>query len=134
MVKTKDDIPDWVSDEIQNAKFKKPEEIKKSGYILEFYYEDNKIDVQLYDAVEDGRHIVTMDVAKKIKMDDLLKGEVYEFVFDQHKAPLSKKVSEFLEKEKEIEMKAIYQFDLKSLELLDVSSNEATTNDDDVEE
>jgi len=134
MVKKKDDIPDWVSDEIQNAKFKKPEEIKKSGYILEFYYEDNKIDVQLYDAVEDGRHIVTMDVAKKIKIDDLLKGEVYEFVFDQHKAPLSKKVSEFLEKEKEIEMKAIYQFDLKSLELLDVSSNEATANNDDIEE
>ena len=134
MVKKKDDIPDWVSDEIQNAKFKKPEEIKKSGYILEFYYEDNKIDVQLYDAVEDGRHIVTMDVSKKIKIDDLLKGEVYEFVFDQHKAPLSKKVSEFLEKEKEIEMKAIYQFDLKSLELLDVSSNEAATADDDAEE
>ena len=134
MVKKKDDIPDWVSDEIQNAKFKKPEEIKKSGYILEFYYEDNKIDVQLYDAVEDGRHIVTMDVAKKIKIDDLLKGEVYEFVFDQHKAPLSKKVSEFLEKEKEIEMKAIYQFDLKSLELLDVSSNETTDASDDIEE
>jgi mRNA-degrading endonuclease HigB of HigAB toxin-antitoxin module len=130
MVKKKDDIPDWVSDEIQNAKFKKPEEIKKSGYILEFYYDDNKIDVQLYDAVEDGRHIVTMDVPKKIKIDELLKGEVYEFVFDQHKAPLSKKVSEFLEKEKEIEMKAIYQFDLKSLELLDVSSNEATADDD----
>ena len=134
MVKKKDDIPDWVSDEIQNAKFKKPEEIKKSGYILEFYYEDNKIDVQLYDAVEDGRHIVTMDVAKKIKIDDLLKGEVYEFIFNQHKAPLSKKVSEFLEKEKEIEMKAIYQFDLKSLELLDVSSNETTDASDDIEE
>ena len=134
MVKKKDDIPDWVTDEIQNAKFKKPQEIKKSGYILEFYYEDNKIDAQLYDAVEDGRHIVTMDVVgKDIKIDDLLKGEVYEFVFDQHKAPLSKKVSEFLEKEKEIEMKAIYQFDLKSLELIDVSSNEATA-DDNVEE
>ena len=131
MVKKKDDIPDWVTDEIQNAKFKKPQELKKSGYILEFYYEDNKIDVQLYDAVEDGRHIVTMDViGKKIKIDDLLKGEVYEFVFDQHKAPLSKKVSEFLEKEKEIEMKAIYQFDLKSLELLDVNSNESTADGD----
>ena len=126
MVKKKEDeIPEWVSDEIQNAKFKKPEEIKSSGYILEFYYEDNKVDVQLYDAVEDGRHIVTMDVAKGIKIDDLLKGEVYEFVFDQHKAPLSKKVSEFLEKEKEIEMKAIYQFELKSLELLEVGSNES---------
>ena len=93
MVKKKkeDEIPEWVTDEIQNAKFKKPEELKKSGYILEFYYEDNKIDVQLYDAVEDGRHIVTMDVPKSVKIDNLLKGEVYEFVFDQHKAPLSKK-------------------------------------------
>jgi hypothetical protein len=131
MVKKKDDIPDWVTDEIQNAKFKKPQEIKKSGYILEFYYKDSKIDVQLYDAVEDGRHIVTMDVVgKNIKIDDLLKGEVYEFVFDQHKAPISKKVSEFLEKEKEIEMKAIYQFDLKSLELTSTSSKESATDDD----
>jgi len=131
MVKKKEDeIPEWVTDEIQNAKFKKPEELKKQGYILEFYYEDNKIDVQLYDGVEDGRHIVTMDVPKTIKIDDLLKGEVYEFVFDQHKAPLSKKVSEFLEKEKEIDMKAIYQFDLKSLELLDVGSSESADSDD----
>ena len=131
MAKKKDEIPDWVSDEIQNAKFEKPTELKKTGYILEFYYEDNKLDAQLYDPVEDGRHIVTMDVPKSIKMDDLLKGEVYEFVFDQHKAPLSKKVSEFLEKEKEIEMNAIYQFELKSLELLDVGSDPA---DDDEEE
>ena len=130
MVKKKeDDIPEWVTDEIQNAKFKKPEELKGSGYILEFYYEDNKVDVQLYDAVEDGRHIVTMDVVKDIKMDDLLKGEVYEFVFDQHKAPLSKKVSEFLEKEKEIEMKAIYQFELKSLELLDANPSKPVKED-----
>jgi len=130
MVKKKEDeIPEWVTDEIQNAKFKKPVEIKSSGYILEFYYDDNKVDVQLYDAVEDGRHIVTMDVVKGIKIDDLLKGEVYEFIFDQHKAPLSKKVSEFLEKEKEIEMKAIYQFELKSLELLEVSSSESAEED-----
>ena len=130
MVKKKEDeIPEWVTDEIQNAKFKKPEEIKSSGYILEFYYEDNKVDIQLYDAVEDGRHIVTMDVAKDIKIDDLIKGEVYEFVFEQHKAPLSKKVSEFLEKEKEIEMKAIYQFELKSLELLEVGSSESAEED-----
>jgi mRNA-degrading endonuclease HigB of HigAB toxin-antitoxin module len=131
MVKKKgDEIPEWVTNEIQNAKFKKPEELKKQGYILEFYYEDNKVDVQLYDGVEDGRHIVTMDVSKKIKIDDLLKGEVYEFVFDQHKAPLSKKASEFLEKEKEIDMKAIYQFNLKSLELLDVGSSGKSANDD----
>ena len=133
MVKKKeDDIPDWVTDEIQNAKFQKPQEMKRTGYVLEMYNEDNKIDVQLYDPVEDGRHIVTMDLAKKIKIGDLEKGVVYEFTFDQHKAPLSKKVSDFLEKEKEIEMNAIYQFELKSLELLDVGSSEAV--DEDLEE
>ena len=29
MAKKKDEIPDWVSDEIQNAKFKKPKELKR---------------------------------------------------------------------------------------------------------
>ena len=127
MVKKKEEVPEWVTEEIQNAKFAKPKQIKKSGYILEFYYENDKMDVQLYDPVEDGRHIVTMDVTekKKIKMDDLVKGEVYEFVFEQHKAPLSKKCSEYLKKEKELEMDAIYQFGLKSLELLDVGSGES---------
>jgi len=131
MVKNKDEVPEWVSDEIQNAKFNKPKELKNSGYILELYNEDNKIDVQLYNSVEDGRHIITLDLPKNIKIKELEKGVVCEFIFDQHKAPLSKKVSEYLEKEKEIEMDAIYQFELKSLELLDVGSNET---EEDLEE
>lgn len=131
MVKNKDEVPEWVSDEIQNAKFNKPKKIKNSGYILELYSEDNKIDVQLYNSVEDGRHIITLDLPKNIKIKELEKGVVCEFIFDQHKAPLSKKVSEYLEKEKEIEMDAIYQFELKSLELLDVGSNET---EEDLEE
>ncbi|MCV0399312.1 MAG: hypothetical protein K5785_04860 [Nitrosarchaeum sp.] len=132
MAKKKDDIPDWVTDEIQNAKFEKPEELKRSGYILEIYDDDNKVDAQLYDPVEDGRHIVTMDLPKKIKPSDLEKGVVYEFTFDQHKAPLSKKVSEYLQKEKEVDMNAIYQFELKSMELLDVGSSASV--DEDLEE
>ena len=130
MVKKKDDIPDWVTDEIQNAKFKKPKELKMSGYVLEIYQEDNKIDAQLYEALEDGRQIVTMDVSKKVKIKELEKGLVYEFTFDQHKAPLSKKVSEFLEKEKEIEMNAIYQFDLKSIKLIDEGGSSQASEDD----
>lgn len=125
----KDDIPKWVTDEIQNAKFSKPEELKRTGYILEIYDSDNKIDAQLYDPVEDGRHIITMDLSKKIKIGDLKKGVVYEFTFDQLKAPLSAKVVEFLQKEKEIDMNAIYQFELKSMELLDVGSSESTSED-----
>ena len=124
-----DDIPVWVTNEIQNAKFEKPEELKRTGYILEIYDLDNKIDVQLYDPVEDGRHIVTFDLSKKIKISDLEKGVVCEFIFDQHKAPLSKKTVEYLQKEKEIDMNAIYQFELKEMELLDVGSSESKNED-----
>ena len=79
------------------------------------YQKDNKIDTQLYEPVEDGRQIVTMDLPEKIKILELEKGLVYEFTFEQHKAPLSKKISEFLEKEKEIEMNSIYDFKLNQL-------------------
>jgi len=126
MVKKKEDIPKWITDEIQNAKFEKPTEQTKSGYILEIYEKDGKADAQLYDAVEDGRHIVTLDLPKNIKSGELERGVVYEFTFDSLKAPLSKKVVEFLKKEKEIEMEAIYQFNLKKLEQIYVGSDEAS--------
>jgi len=125
MVKKKEDVPEWVSDEIKNAKFEKPVSQTDTGYILEIYASDGKIDAQLYESVEDGRHIVTMDLPKKVKPADLERGVVYEFTFNSMKAPLSKKVVEYLKKEKEIEMNAIYQFELKSLELLDVDSSES---------
>ena len=136
MVKKKDDIPEWVTDEIQNAKFQKPKKMKISGYVLEMYQEDNKIDTQLYDPLEDGRQIVTMDVSEKIKISELEKGIVYEFTFEQHKAPLSKKVSEFfdqLPEESRIEIDAIYDFKLKSIKLID-ESDSSQASEDNIEE
>lgn len=127
MAKKKEDIPSWVTEEIQNAKFEKPKSETKTGYFLEIYDKDGKADAQLYDSVEDGRRIVTLDLPKTVKPDELERGVVYEFTFDTLKAPLSKKVTDFLKKEKEIEMEAIYQFNLKKLELLDVSSDEVPT-------
>ena len=125
MVKKKEEIPEWVTDEIQNAKFGKPVEEKKTGYILEIYDKDGKADAQLYEPVEDGRHIITLELPKGVKPADLERGVVYEFTLDSLKAPLSKKVVDFLKKEKDIEMAAIYQFNLKKLELLDVGSDGA---------
>jgi hypothetical protein len=127
MVKKKDDLPDWIIDEIKNAKFNKPETLARMGYILEVYDDDKKIDVQLYEHVEDGRHIVTLDLPKNIKTSDCQRGVVYEFSINMHKAPLSKKVVEFLKKEKEIEMSAIYQFELQKMELMDVASDTMTS-------
>ena len=102
MAKKKDDIPEWVTDEIKNAKFGKPEQLTKNGYVLEVYDKDNKIDAQFYDPVEDGRSIVTLDLSKKIKHDyNKYEERLKEFSenFDNNGAEkTSKIVSEILEK------------------------------------
>lgn len=124
MVKKKDDIPDWVSDEIQNVKFGKAKKETRTGYILEYFEDDNKMDIQLYDPTEDGRHIITVDMDKSIKFSELERGVIYEFKFNQLKAPLSKEVIEYLQTEKQISMDAIYQFELKELKIIDESLNQ----------
>ena len=126
MVKKKDELPDWVLDDIKNAKFAKPEPLTRMGYILEIYESDKKIDAQLYEAVEDGRHIVTLDLPKNVKASECQTGVVYEFGISMLKAPLAKKTIEFLKKEKEIEMSAIYQFELQKLTLMDVASDDTS--------
>lgn len=129
MVKKKDEFPDWVIDGIKNAKFEKPEATTRTGYILEIYDDDKKIDVQLYEEIADGRHIATMDLPENIKPGDCQRGVVYEFAFNLLKAPLDKKLVEFLKKEKEIEMMAIYQFELQKMELMDVASDGASADE-----
>ena len=124
MVKKKDELPDWVLDDIKNAKFAKPEPLTRMGYILEIYEADKKIDAQLYEAVEDGRHIITLDLPKNVKASECQTGVVYEFGINMLKAPLAKKTAEFLKKEKEIEMSAIYQFELQKMTLMDVASDD----------
>jgi len=120
------EIPKSIQEEIKNAKFGKPESLTRTGYILEIYDKDMKIDAQLYEAVEDGRKIIEgMNLPKKIKPSDLMKGTVYEFTINSFKAPLSKTVIEFLKKEMDIDMDSIYQFEITNLELMDVDSDSA---------
>ena len=62
------EIPKWVQDEIKNAKFGQPESLTRTGYILEIYDKDMRVDVQLYEVIEDGRKIIEgMNLPKKIK-------------------------------------------------------------------
>lgn len=127
------ELPKWAQDEIKNVKFGTTQSQTRTGYILDIYDNDFKIDVQLYEEVEDGRRIINLNLPKKIKPADLMKGVVYEFTFDSMKAPLSKKLVEFLKTEKEIDMDAIYQFDLTNLELMDVGSDTASTTESEEE-
>ena len=127
------ELPKWAQDEIKNAKFGKPESVTRTGYILEIYDKDYKIDAQLYEEVEDGRRIITLDLPKKLKTSDLMKGVVYEFTFNSVKAPLSKKLVELLKTEMEIDMDAIYQFELTQLEAMDVDSDASSSSESEEE-
>lgn len=113
------EIPDWAVEGIRNSKFNGPVPQVRTGYILEIFGEDRKIDAQLYEPVDDGRHIVTMDLPDGIDAGSLERGVVYEFRFDSHKAPLQERIVEFLRKERGVEMYAIYQFVLREANKLD---------------
>jgi hypothetical protein len=54
---------------------------------------------------------------------------VCEFTFNSLKAPLDNDVIEYLKKEKEFDMDAIYQFELQKIELIDDSSGESVSEE-----
>ena len=118
MTGEKDYVPGWVSGEIRGARFGRPKEESRTGYVLDIYEQDNRVDVQLYEPIEDGRHIVTVDLPEGLGVSGMQKGAVYAFKLSQAKAPLSDRVVEYLQKEKEIEMRAIYQFELKGFKAI----------------
>jgi uncharacterized Fe-S cluster-containing protein len=117
-------LPKWAEDEIKSAQFGKPETISRTGYILDIYESDFKVDVQVYEPMPDGRSIVEgLEVLKSMKISDFMKGFVYEFKINMFTAPLGAKVVELLKTKFALEMKAIYRFELHELQLMDVESD-----------
>jgi len=116
------EVPEWVRDHIRNVKFEPVGSQACAGYILDIFEDDKKADVQLYEPVEDGRHIITMELTDGIKAGSLERGIVYEFRFDVQKAPLSDKVVQFLKNEKNVEMSSIYQFVLRAVSPADLEN------------
>ena len=117
-------LPKWAEDEIRSAQFGQPEVIIRTGYILDIYENDYKVDIQVYEPMPDGRTIVEgLDVPRSMKMSNFMKGLVYEFEIKVFSAPLSAKVVELLTTKFRLDMKAIYRFELQELQLMDVESD-----------
>jgi hypothetical protein len=117
-------LPKWAEDEIKLAQFGKPETIARTGYILDIYESDFKVDIQVYEPMPDGRTIVEgLDVPKSMKISDFMKGFVYEFKVNVFTAPLSARVVELLKSKFGLDMKAIYRFELHELQLMHVESD-----------
>ena len=117
-------LPKWAEEEIKSAQFGKPEVTTRTGYILEIYGKDLRLDIQVYEPMPDGRVIVEgINIPKSSKVNDLMKGFVYEFKISVYTAPLSEKVVELLKTKFGLDMKAIYNFEIKELTLMDVESD-----------
>src|SRR5919205_2510503 len=90
-------LPKWAEDEIRSAQFGQPEVIIRTGYILDIYENDYKIDIQVYEAMPDGRTIVEgLDVPRLMKISDFMKGFVYEFKINVFVGPLTDELVELL--------------------------------------
>ena len=73
-------LPKWAEDEIRSAQFGQPEVITRTGYFLDIYESDYKVDIQVYEQMPDGRTIVEgLDVPQSMKVSDFMKGFVYEY-------------------------------------------------------
>jgi hypothetical protein len=117
-------LPKWAEDEIRSAQFGQPEVITRTGYFLDIYESDYKVDIQVYEQMPDGRTIVEgLDVPKSMKLSDFMKGFVYEYKIKVFMASLSPKVVELLKTKFDLDMKAIYRFELRDLQLMDVESD-----------
>lgn len=121
-------LPEWAEDEIKAVQFGDPEILTRSGYILAVYEDVYKIDLQIYEALSDGRTIIEgLDVPNNLKIADFLKGSIYEFKIRMFKGELSPKLVEFLKSKYNLEMNAIYRFELEDLQLMDVESDIQTS-------
>jgi hypothetical protein len=132
-------IPKWAEDEIKSVKFGEKEVIARTGYFLDIYEKDHKVDIQVYEPIPDGRTIVEgLEVPSSMKISDFMKGFVYEFKINVFTGPLSDKVKELLKTKFNLDMKAIYKFELAELQLMDVESDlpsaSSSSEDEDSEE
>ncbi|MGA8842505.1 MAG: hypothetical protein WB511_02890 [Nitrososphaeraceae archaeon] len=123
-IQNEQQLPKWAEDEIKSVNFTEDQLISRSGYILDIYVNDHKVDVQLYEALSDGRTIIEgLDVSTDLNYNDFVKGVVYEFKIQVSKAPLSQELTDLLKNTYDLEMNAIYRFELKELNLMDVESD-----------
>jgi hypothetical protein len=125
---TEGTLPTWAEEEIKSVQFGQPEILTRTGYILDIYEKEFKIDIQLYEALPDSRTIIEgLDVPRSMKIADFMKGFVYEFKIKMFKAPLSTTLVQLLKKNFELEMDAIYRFELQEMQMMDVESDVAAT-------
>jgi len=120
-------LPKWAEDEIKSVNFEDPQIVSRTGYILDIYEKDFRVDIQVYEPLPDGRTIVEgLDVPIVMKISEFMKGFVYEFKIKMYKGKLSSKLADLLKNKYALDMDSIYRFEMENLQMLDVESDAAT--------
>jgi hypothetical protein len=125
------ELPKWAEDEINSiteSSFKQMDSWEGTGYFLDIDEKNRKADIQFYERLPVGKHIVTANIPKNIKIDDLMKGFVYAYKLKVLKASLSDKLVKFLKESLNLDIDGIYQFEIESLEMLDVDAGLAPSS------
>lgn len=119
----KQKFPTWLAEEISSVKMKKSNTLELTGYLLDINKKENKIDVQFYKQLPDGRQIATLVIGEKKMLKNLEEqhnklGEAPEFNFKfiVNKASLSDKAKEYLTENYSVALDNLYGFELESFD------------------
>ena len=114
----KEEFPKWAVEEISGSEMLPQGSVKASGYVLDKDAKSNKVDVQFYDQLPDGRYIATLE-SPRHPIENLEFAVTYLFEVKVFKATLSKKLVDFLAEQYEMKMDSIHKFELASAEKVD---------------
>ena len=74
--------------------------VSRTGYILDIYEKDFKVDIQVYEPLPDGRTIVEgLDVPTTMRISEFMKGFVYEFKIKMYQGKLAQSWLSVLEEQ-----------------------------------
>jgi len=119
-------LPEWAENEIKFANFQEYDTINRTGYFLDINEQKKKADIQLYEALPDGRTIIEeIEISDRIKISELMKGFVYEYKIKISKSKISEQLSELLKTKYQLDINEIYKFDLEYAQMMDVESDTA---------
>jgi len=128
-------LPEWAENEIKFANFQEYDVINRTGYFLDINEEKKKADIQLYESLPDGRTIIEeIEISNKSKINDFMKGFVYEYNIKISKAGLSEQLVELLKTKYQLDINEIYKFELENAQMMNVESDTIQNTSDEDEE
>lgn len=115
-------LPKWAEDEINamsEESFKVIDKWEGTGYFLDIDEKNRKVDIQFYEKLPIGKHIITVEVPENIDISKFMKGFVYMYKVNVLKADFSERLREYLKENLNVDMDGMYRFALDSAEMLD---------------